>query len=132
MADAANGNVIGRIRDALSALGYKVPVAPRGAPGTPADLAAMEPAIRSFFTVLSADQRKALAEAKEPQRRAAMFAGLAEQMVARIGPGAVVAEALGILATGFMAYRATKKGADKIATLAGVADTITSAVFGRR
>jgi hypothetical protein len=117
--------LVGRIRDALGALGYEVPAGV--GPGTLSDLAKMAPAIARFAAAMGAEFSRSVSRKQDPMARAKMVADLAEK-VAKAGSATHRAVGLAeVLATGFMAYRAAKKKGNPAAVVAGIVNTITAA-----
>ncbi len=117
--------IVGRIRDALRALGYRVPHG--NGPGTFPDLIAMTPAIAKFAASKGPAFARNLRETVDPTARARKVMQAAESKVLALDPMKRVADVAGVLADGFMAFRAAKKKGGTANVIAGLVKSINAA-----
>jgi hypothetical protein len=115
--------LVGRIRDALRALGYPVPDG--FGPATPADLYAMAPAITDFSRVLGAQFAHTIRAAQDHTVRARVFAEAAEHIVRTGKQVRNIENLLGLVVKGFSTYRIAKREG-VAAALGAVMETVAA------
>lgn len=121
--------MVGRIRDALHALGFATPTGEPKSPGSLADLAHMAPIMGQFTARMGASFVAAVRAETDPLRRAKLFVRYAEAAVIKHRqpgkvPLSVVLEALG---KGFVAFHTAKSPAGQMSAVLHTLSNINAA-----